>query len=254
VALTENIAEGVNWEEIEKGVYRSAPPALRKLWKELREALPGYGFGRSELMPIKSGPDAIARYVGKYISKHIGARTEDQKGVRLISYSKGWIRNGCQFAWNTKNASEWRRKLALFAARHGCQEFYQISAKLGPGWAYKYAQDIVDMDQVIMEEKVNAKHEGREINRSQYKDATITRAKEKKTIRERRLMERLSLHTKRPVNLEEKRKIEVAKQDVKRWTEEEKEESQYYGITGNVTMSGEKLIYRTGSRAGEEIF
>lgn len=254
VVLTEDIGQDVKWEEFEEGNYRSASPILRSLWKDLRQALPSYGFGRSELMPIKSGADAIARYVGKYISKHIGSRKEEQKGVRLISYSKGWIRNGCQFAWNTKNASEWRRKLALFAQRHGCQEFYQLSAKLGPGWAYKYAQDIMEIDQVIMEEKINAKHEGREIARREYQDQTITRAKGRKAARENKMMRELVNHARVGVNLEEKRKIEIARQDIGRWLEEDKEGLNNSVIVGNVTMSGEKLIYRTGSRAGEEIF
>lgn len=175
VVLTEDIGRGVNWEELEKGNYRSASPFLRNLWKDLRENLPKYGFGRSELLPVKSGPDAIARYVGKYISKHIGNRTEEQKGVRLISYSKGWLRNGCQFAWNTKGAAEWRRKVALFAEQQGCTEFYQLSAKLGPGWVYKCAEYIVAIDDILMEESFNAKHEGREIVRSEYRDPTIER-------------------------------------------------------------------------------
>lgn len=146
IVLTEDIGKGVDWTEIEQGNYRSASPYLRDLWRDLRQALPRYGFGRSELLPVKSGPDAIARYVGKYISKHIGSRTEEQKGVRLISYSKGWIRNGCQFAWNNQNAKEWRRKLKKFASIMGCEDFYDLSQKLGPNWAYNYCSAIVDVD------------------------------------------------------------------------------------------------------------
>jgi hypothetical protein len=255
VVLTEDIGQGVNWEELEKGNYRSASPFLRKLWKDLRENLPNYGFGRSELLPVKSGPDAIARYVGKYISKHIGNRTEEQKGVRLVSYSKGWLRNGCQFAWNTEGAAQWRRKLALFAERHGCTEFYQLSAKLGAGWAYRYAQDIVEIDQVITADHFEAKSEGREITRPTYKDATITRAKGKKNIREKRLMERLEIHTKRPVNVEEKRKVERAKQGLSAWAQKTIESLQNDQFApGWLGIIDGKLVIRAGNRAGEELF
>jgi hypothetical protein len=255
VVLTEDISQGVKWEELEKGNYRSASTFLRNIWKDLREALPRYGFGRSELLPIKSNADAIALYVGKYISKHVGSRSEDHKGVRLISYSRGWIRNGCQFAWNTNNAHEWRRKLALFAERYGCTEFYQLSAKLGPGWAYHYAQDIIDIDKIIQEEKIAADHEGRKITRPVYHDPTITRASTKKTIRERRLMQRREIHTKRPVNIEEKRKIEHAKQGITEWINAQGEiKEQMVETSGMVAVINGVLVLRTGARAGEELF
>lgn len=256
VVLAQDIRDGFNFEEMAKGNYRSASPWLRNLWKELREALPKYKLGRSELVPIKSGPDAIARYVGKYISKHVGCRTEEQKGVRLISYSGSWIRNSCRIAWNSKNASEWRRKVALFAERAGCSEYWMLAPKLGQDWAYRFAQDIMDIDKTIMEEKINANSEGREITRTQYKDPTITRAKDRKAVREKKLMKKLEIHTKRPVNLEEKRKLEVAKQGAKKWVQgqvgkaitEEKETS------GWTTVINGKLVIRTGKRAGEELF
>jgi hypothetical protein len=256
VVLTEDIGQGVSWGELEKGNYRSVSPFLRNLWKDLRENLPNYGFGRSELLPVKSGPDAIARYVGKYISKHIGNRTEEQKGVRLVSYSKGWLRNGCQFAWNTQGAAQWRRKLSLFAERHGCTEFYQLSAKLGAGWAYRFAQDIMDIDKTIMEEKINAKHEGREITRTQYKDPTINRAKDRKAAREKKLIKKLELHTKRPFNLEEKRKVEIAKQGAEKWLQGQKgkEKTEEKEISGWAAVINGKLVIRSGERAGEELF
>lgn len=218
--------------------------------------MPLYGLGRSELLPIKSNADGIARYLGKYVSKHIGSRKEEHKGVRLISYSKGWLRNGCKFAWNTKGAAEWRRKLALFAERHGCEYFYQLSSKLGAGWAYRYQQDIMDIDKTIMEEKINAKNEGREITRTQYKDPTITRAKDRKAAREKKLMKKREIHTKRPVNLEEKRKVERAKQGAEKWVQGQvgKAIKEVKETPGWTTIINGKLIIRTGERAGEILF
>jgi len=147
--MAQDIRTGVNFEELEKRHYGSAGPYLRNIWKTLRENLPNYGFGRSELLPVKSNAEAMGRYVGKYISKHVGQRDEEDKGVRLISYSKGWQKNSCNFSWNTDGAQDWRRKLSLFAQRIGCTEIYQLTEKLGLGWAYKYAEDIMQVDETM---------------------------------------------------------------------------------------------------------
>jgi len=150
VVLKGDIRAGINWEELSAGNYKSASPYLRSLWKDLRENLEKYGFGRSELLPVRSNEEAMARYIGKYISKHMGQREENDKGVRLVNYSQDWVKNSVKFAWNTKNAHEWRRKLAMFAKSLGCSELYQLSEKLGPGWVYKYLDDIIAIDLTIL--------------------------------------------------------------------------------------------------------
>ena len=150
IQLSEDIRTGFDFEAMENQDYSSASPYLRKLWKDIREACESYGFGRSELLPVKSNAQAMGYYLGKYISKGIGQRNEDQKGVRLVNYSKGWTRNSPKFAWNTKNSSLWRSKLALFAKIHGCQEFYQLSDKLGPNWAYRYLDDIINVNETAL--------------------------------------------------------------------------------------------------------
>jgi hypothetical protein len=151
VVFKGDLRTGVNFEEIEAGNYKSASRYLRGLWAELRARLPEYGFGRSELLPVKSNAEAMGRYVGKYISKHMGQKTEKDKGVRLVNYSRGWIRNSIRMAWYNKNSKEWRRKLQKFADYLGCTEFYQISEKLGPGWAYRYAEEIRMIDFSLLE-------------------------------------------------------------------------------------------------------
>jgi len=122
---------------------RSANPELKKLWSKLRMAMPRYNFGRSELLPIRTGQDQMARYLGKYIGKALDARSVNQKGVRLVSYSTGWVKNSVRFQWHTEGSKQWRKKLQLFAAINGCEDFYELTDKLGTGWAYKHAQSIV---------------------------------------------------------------------------------------------------------------
>lgn len=154
ISLTTDIQTGFDFDLYDTwldgprkpGSFPTGNKDIHRLWAELAVSLEKYGFGRIfTLEPIKD-KDAVGRYVGKYISKHLGQRDEEDKGVRLINYSKNWsIKNTVKRAWNTPNAKLWRQKLNLFALRVGCTEMYQLSEILGPGWAYKYAQEIFDI-------------------------------------------------------------------------------------------------------------
>ncbi len=149
VILPYDIRQGVDFAELEQGRYRSASPYLRSVWRELRGACLRYGFGRHELLPVKSNAEAMARYVGKYVSKHIGQRNEEAQGKRLVTSSQGWVKNSIRFAWNTTGAKEWRRKVALFAAYAGVNGFAGLYYKLGPNWAWRYLDTIVQIDDIV---------------------------------------------------------------------------------------------------------
>lgn len=156
VALPAPIRPGFNFAEVfpVKGRprYTSACPYLRSLWKELRAAMPKYGFGRSELAPIKSNEEGIACYVGKYIQQNAlnkWCSGYDDKGVRIVSYSQAWPRTTLQFAWNTPGAKEWRRKVRLFAEYLGLKHYEELSLKLGKRWAYYFADVINEIDSRI---------------------------------------------------------------------------------------------------------
>lgn len=153
VILPYDIREGVNFEEFSQGRYKTASPYLRSVWRELRGACLRYGFGRHELLPVKSNAEAMARYVGKYISKHVGHRGQDAKGKRLISSSQGWLKNSVHFAWNTDGAKEWRRKVALFASLLGFKGMAGLYCKLGPNWAYRYMDMIFEVDALLAKAK-----------------------------------------------------------------------------------------------------
>jgi hypothetical protein len=144
-----DIRTGLDFEEVEKGRYRSAGSYLRSVWRELRGACLRYGFGRHELLPVRSNAEAMARYVGKYISKHIGQRDEEAKGKRLVTSSCGWVKNSVRFAWNTPGAKEWRRKVALFAAVLGIDDPAGLYFRLGPTWAYRHLDTIYNIDEMV---------------------------------------------------------------------------------------------------------
>lgn len=151
IQTTHDIRTGINFEELAQGKYSSANQNLKSLWKSNRDNFPKYRLGRSELLPIRTNEDAVARYLGKYISKHLGCRTAQDRGVRLVNYSRNWSKNSSRFSWNTEGSKEWRRKLQIFANMHGCPTLYALKMKLGPNWAYWYSDVIYRIDEAVKE-------------------------------------------------------------------------------------------------------
>lgn len=139
------IRQGVDFKAFASGDYRTAGPALRAEWAFWRKTCPRYGFGRHELMPIKSNEEAIGRYVGKYISKHIGHREAWDRGARLIrflGYGPGDRSIYTGFSWNTEGAWIWRHKLKSWATRKGFANTDAIKAFYGPRWAWTFKEEI----------------------------------------------------------------------------------------------------------------
>ena len=139
VVLDQDIRTGVNFEAFANGNYGSAGPHLRAEWAFWRNAARAYGFGRTELLPVRSTGEGIGRYVGKYIAKHMEARKDEDKGVRLVGYSRGAKVVNSNFDWATAGAALWRAKLAMFAKSLGASsEDYQVkfSEWFGPKWAF----------------------------------------------------------------------------------------------------------------------
>ena len=137
VVLKDDIKTGADFVAFKAKDYRSASPALRSEWAFWRKTAKLYRFGRTELLPIKSSAEAISRYVGKYISKHIGCREERDKGVRLAGFSKGARVGSCRFAWATPGSWVWRRKLKILGEALGVSDIAGMTARFGARWAYK---------------------------------------------------------------------------------------------------------------------
>ena len=138
VVLDCDIRSGADFHAFKRKDYRSANSALRAEWAFWRETCQKYRFGRHELMPVKSTAEGIARYVGKYISKHVTQRLAEDKGarvVRFIGYKPGTRRACCRFAWNTDNGWLWRQKLARFAARQDITNLDHMKRRFGRRWA-----------------------------------------------------------------------------------------------------------------------
>jgi hypothetical protein len=143
VVTKEDIRTGANFDEFAKRTYKSANTALRSEWAFWRRNAAAYGFGRTELLPVRSNAEAVGRYVGKYISKHVGQREVRDRGMRLVSYSRGAKMGTTNFAWATSKSWLWRAKLAKWARKHGCDSMEAVATVFGPRWAYHHREFIL---------------------------------------------------------------------------------------------------------------
>lgn len=136
-----DIRTGVNQAEVARGEYSTVPAHLREIWALLRRRLPSYGFGRHELLPIKSTGGAVASYVSKYVEKNLFNRLPEDKGQRLVRYS-GWSKSdphvrSNSWSWGTPRACEWRIKARLIAQTVKIYDRDEMSKAFGPRWAGK---------------------------------------------------------------------------------------------------------------------
>jgi hypothetical protein len=151
VALRNDIRTGVDWKQFGEGVYRSAGPVLRSEWAFWRNTAHSHGFGRTELLPIRSTEGAIAKYVGKYLGKHMDSRKAEDKGVRLVRYSQTFPRRMFgQMTGVTGIPWLWRQKLRIFAQLLDKESrglnMAGLSRLLGRGWVLKYRSRIMAVD------------------------------------------------------------------------------------------------------------
>lgn len=151
VVLPFDARTGVDFEAFGRDDYRSASAELRSEWAYWRRTAKAYGFGRTELMPVRSTEEGIGRYVGKYISKHHAVRKPEDRGIRLVDYSTGARMARTRFGWCSDGGAQWRAKVRLFAQIMGeryrvkIETIADLGAALGPRWAHHYRDMIVQL-------------------------------------------------------------------------------------------------------------
>lgn len=147
VAVAGDIRTGVDFAALAMRDYRSAPEGLRREWAFWRATAPRFGFGRTELLPVRSCSQAMGKYVGKYIGKHLDARQPSDRRVRLVRYTGSKIAS-TRFAWASPGAREWRLKLAAFVSMmHSAGAIAEptteaMARKFGPKWAFEWRDNI----------------------------------------------------------------------------------------------------------------
>jgi len=120
-----------------QGYWQSASRALRSEWAFWRKTAPAYGFGRTEIIPLRSCDVAVSLYLGKYVSKHIGQRKLEDKSVKLVGYSPDASRCSVRFGWVSENATLWRQHLETLAHHLGIEDIGGFPKFLGKGWCLR---------------------------------------------------------------------------------------------------------------------
>lgn len=146
VACPDDIRTGADFAAFGEGDYRSASRALRGEWRFWRETAREYGFGRTELLPVRTCSEAVASYVGKYIGKHFRVREPRDKRVRLVSYSGERVAN-VRFSWASDPKRRRLRRGALVRALHAAGHISSptpeaMRSRYGKRWVWEWADVI----------------------------------------------------------------------------------------------------------------
>ena len=139
---------------------------LRKEWAFWRGLKRRYRWlGRCQLLPIKSTAEAIAKYTGGYIGKHMQNRRAEDKGVRLVRYGKGmrWVNS--RIAFVSPKARLYRSKLAALVAEPrfqaaGVKEYADLKRVFGKRWGYFLLPAILEMELDYYPTRADAEADG----------------------------------------------------------------------------------------------
>jgi hypothetical protein len=158
VVLPDDIRTGFDFGAVSRQDYSSANNHLRREWAFWRKTAKLYRFGRTELMPIKSTADALGQYIGKYIGKHLDSRIEEDKGVRLVAYTRGArMATSRHTAIGSHADALWRGKVETFARQMttalqlknphhpGITTMGDLSFNFGKRWSYHWRDYIFSL-------------------------------------------------------------------------------------------------------------
>lgn len=115
----------------------SAGPELKYMWRYLRNKMPLYGFGRYELLPIKSNSEAISKYVGGYLDKGSTFKGEKYKNVRMVRYSRGFRTVHRGWTFFSEGSKDWRKRIGEMAFYLCIQDMDQMKEAFGKTWAFR---------------------------------------------------------------------------------------------------------------------
>ncbi len=132
------------FDEVATRIYKNVDPRLRQLWKGLRESAPSYGFGRTELIPLKHGGRACASYLTKYLTKAFASeKSVGEEKCRLFSLWGGerFIYPG--FVFLTSRIAQKRKQ--WLAETLSLDHPGQLKGMLGPHWWFHYGAALAEV-------------------------------------------------------------------------------------------------------------
>ena len=120
-------------------------PLLEELHDRQNSYAKAYGIGRMELVPIRSTAEAVGFYLGGYLAKSLANKPPEAKGMRAVTYSRGFERavKGA-FSWVSPSSWLWRQKLRAWAYYQDCRTMEELKEMFGPRWAFTWRETIMD--------------------------------------------------------------------------------------------------------------
>jgi len=148
IAMAEDIRTGFEFDGVARRDYTSVSRYLRDEWRFLRETLPEYQFGRHELLPLKN-PQGFGMYVARYVGRTEHTRKEE-KGARLVRFSKGFRRCVCgPFSKTDLIEERARKRMPEIVSAMGFKDSDHLQRDLGPSWRYHLARLLYCRDEVF---------------------------------------------------------------------------------------------------------
>jgi hypothetical protein len=137
VVCKEDIRTGFDFAAVRRRDYSSASPYLRSEWKYWRDNAPHYGFGRMELLPMRTSIERFAGYVARYVTRDGSVTRRNEKGARLVRYSKGFKRvvRG-RFSWvaDKEGMERVAKRQATTFKSLGIRGEMDAESRWGRGW------------------------------------------------------------------------------------------------------------------------
>ncbi len=134
-------------DQVERRFYANVNPRLRELWKDLRKTALSHGLGRVELLPLKYGGDACARYFTKYLTKALGSeKAVGEEKCRLFSVWGGVRFVHSRFSFLSSRIIQKRKQ--WLTEQLGYSDTSELK-KLSQHWWFHYGKALCD---VIMPE------------------------------------------------------------------------------------------------------
>jgi hypothetical protein len=130
------------FEEVAKRNYRNVDGRVRDLWKRLREKAPCYGFGRTELLPIKSSSEWAIKYLTSYLGKALlSEKSMGEEKARLFGIW-GCVRSAySRFDWVSGRMV--RKKKAWLGWVHGLPDEEAFSKTYRGGWWFRLGEPLM---------------------------------------------------------------------------------------------------------------
>ncbi len=139
-----DIKTGFPFEQVQKRFYANVDPRLRELWKLLRESAEKYGFGRTELLPIKGTGEGCARYLVKYLVKLRGSdKSQGEEKCRL--FGRWGIGGFVITPFSFVRSRILRKRKAWLAEMMGIECYAAFKVVFGASWWHHLGAALLDV-------------------------------------------------------------------------------------------------------------